>query len=215
MSNILKPPQDNYIQSFRRTVDPLITEMEEYAKKYRVPILSWQSADLLEILIRMIEPKRVLEIGMAIAYSSIRIARNLKKKAILHTIEKSSDNISIAKENIKKAGMGNKIEIFEGEALNILPGLGKKYDFIFLDADKEDYKKLFDYSLILLKKNGVMFVDNLLWHGYAAQKSVPAEVRTSTRHIKEFNKVFFTNNKLKTTMIPVGDGIGLGIKESC
>jgi predicted O-methyltransferase YrrM len=213
MSNILKPPQDNYIKSFRRTVDPLIMEMEGYAKKDRVPILSWQSADLLEILIRIMEPKRVLEIGMAIAYSSIRIARNLKKKAILHTIEKSSNNVSVAKENIKKAGMGNKIEIFEGEALNILPGLGKKYDFIFLDADKEDYKKLFDYSLILLKKNGVIFVDNLLWHGYAALKTVPAEARTSTRHIKEFNKVFFTNKKLKTIMIPVGDGIGLGIKE--
>ena len=212
MSDILKPPQENYIKSFRRTADPLIMEMEDYAKKYRVPILSWQSADLLEMLIRMIEPKRVLEIGMAIAYSSIRIARNLKKKSILHTIEKSKDSISIANNNIKKAGLGDKIEIYEGEALDILPRLGKKYDFIFLDADKEDYKKLFDFALIILKKNGVIFVDNVLWHGYAAVKSIPAEMRASTGHIKDFNKVFFSSKKLKTTLIPIGDGIGLGVR---
>jgi len=177
-----------------------------------VPILSWQSADLLEILIKMMKPKRVLEIGTAIAYSSIRIAKSLKKKSMLHTIEKSKDNIVLARENINKAGLGDKIEIFEGDALNIMPRLDKKYDFIFLDADKEDYLQLFNYSIILLKKNGVIFIDNLLWHGYAAVKKVPLNYRESAAHIKEFNETFISHNNLKTTIIPVGDGIGLGIK---
>ncbi len=212
MSDILNPSQAKYLNSFKRTDDPLILEMEEYAKEHKVPILSWQSADLLEILIKMLKPKRVLEIGTAIAYSSIRIARNLKKKSVLHTIEKSEDNITVARENISKAGMADKIEILEGDALNIMPRLDKKYDFIFLDADKEDYRGLFDYSLILLKKNGVIFVDNLLWHGYAAVKKVPANYRESAKHIKEFNEAFFSHKNLKTTLIPIGDGIGLGIK---
>lgn len=213
MKSILNPAQERYLNNFKRNDDPLVTEMEAYAKEYNVPILSWQSADFLEILIKMLKPKRVLEIGTAIAYSSIRIARNLKRKAVLHTIEKSTDNIALANENINKANLGDRIEIFEGDALNIMPRLGKKYDFIFLDADKEDYLQLFNYSLILLKKDGVIFIDNLLWHGYAAFKNVPADYRESARYIKEFNEIFSSHKNLKTTIIPLGDGIGLGIKE--
>ncbi|HVO76002.1 MAG TPA: O-methyltransferase, partial [Ignavibacteriaceae bacterium] len=174
MSKILFPLQAKYIESFRNEKDPLILEMEEYAKKHNVPILSYDSADFMEQLIKMYTPKRVLEIGTAIAYSSIRIAKNLKKKGILHTIEKSEENAEKAKEFISKSDQGNKIKIMLGDAFNILPQLDKKYDFIFLDADKEDYKRLFDYCLVLLKKGGVIFVDNLLWHGYAAVKKVPA-----------------------------------------
>ena len=213
MRDILNPSQEKYINSFRRNDDPLIMEMEEYAAEHRVPILSWQSADLLEIMIRIMRPKRVLEIGTAIAYSSIRIARSLKKKGVLHTIEKSKDNITVARKNIKKAGLEEKIEIIEGDALKVIPELEKKYDFIFLDADKEDYKGLFDYSIVLLKKKGVIFVDNLLWHGYAAVKKVPPDYRESAGHIKEFNEMFFSQKNLKTVLIPVGDGIGIGLRE--
>lgn len=213
MNSILNQSQEKYLNNFKLAEDPLIEEMEAYAKQHNVPILSWQSADFLEILIKMTEPKRVLEIGTAIAYSSIRIAKNLRKKAVLHTIEKSKDNITVALDNINKSGLGDKIEIFEGDALNIMPRLEKKYDFIFLDADKEDYMQLFNYSLILLKKNGVIFIDNLLWHGYAAVNKIPPNYRKSAKYIKEFNEIFFSHKNLKTTIIPVGDGIGLGIKK--
>lgn len=213
MNSILNQSQEKYLNNFKLADDPLIEEMEVYAKQHNVPILSWQSADFLEILIKMTEPKRVLEIGTAIAYSSIRIAKNLRKKAVLHTIEKSKDNITVALDNINKSGLGDKIEIFEGDALNIMPRLEKKYDFIFLDADKEDYMQLFNYSLILLKKNGVIFIDNLLWHGYAAVNKIPPNYRKSAKYIKEFNEIFFSHKNLKTTIIPVGDGIGLGIKK--
>ena len=213
MAEILNQSQAKYLQSFKRNNDPLIKEMEEYAEEHHVPILSWHSADLLEILIKTTKPRRVLEIGTAIAYSSIRIAKNLKKKSILHTIEKSEDNIAVAKDNVNKAGLNDKIKILEGDAFNIMPGLEKKYDFIFLDADKEDYRRLFDYSIILLKKNGIIFVDNLLWHGYAAVKKVPANYRNSAKHIKEFNEAFMSQKNLKTTILPVGDGVGIGIKQ--
>jgi predicted O-methyltransferase YrrM len=93
-----------------------------------------------------------------------------------------------------------------------MPGLKKKYDFIFLDADKEDYLALFEMAMKLLKKNGVIFVDNLLWHGYAASKEVPEKYKTSTKYIRDFNKIFMNHPQLNTTLLPVGDGIGLGIK---
>jgi len=212
MSKILFPSQTNYLQKFTREEDSLILEMEKFAHEKKIPILYPDSASFLEQMILITRPRRILEIGTAIAYSSIRMARCLKKKGMVHTIEKSEPNIKLASDFIKRSGYEDKIKIISGDALNILPALNKKYDFIFLDADKEDYDKLFEYSMILLKKGGIIFIDNLLWHGYAASKEVPKEYKTSTKLIREFNKLFTSQANLKTSILPIGDGIGLGIK---
>ena len=212
MDKIILSAQLDYLSSFRKQTDSLIEEMETYAREHNVPILSWQSADFLEQLVRMKSPKRVLELGTAIGYSTIRIARNLEGKSVIHSIEKSTDNIVLAKDFIVKSGFINKIKLLEGDAVNVMPQLKKKYDIIFLDADKEDYKRLFDYSLVLLRKGGVMVVDNLLWHGYAASSRVPKNYKESTKHIREFNLLFMNQPNLKTTIIPVGDGLGIGVK---
>jgi len=212
MSKILLTNQHEYISLFRKQPDELIVEMESYAKEHNVPILSWQSVEFLEQLVLLKSPKRVLELGTAIAYSTIRIARQLEGKSVIHTIEKSQENISVAKEFIAKSGLGAGIKLLEGDAVNVMPQLKKKYDIIFLDADKEDYKRLFDYSLVLLRKGGLLVVDNLLWHGYAASNRVPANYKESTNHIREFNSLFMNQPNLKTSIIPVGDGIGLGVK---
>ncbi len=212
MEKIILSSQLEYLSSFRKQLDPLIEEMETYAKEHNVPILSWQSADFLEQLVLLKEPKRVLELGTAIAYSTIRIARMLQGKSVVHSIEKSVDNIAIAKDFIAKSGLGNKIKLLEGNAMNVMPQLKKKYDIVFLDADKEDYKRLFDYSLVLLRKGGVLVVDNLLWHGYAASNRVPLNYKESTRHIREFNLLFMNQPNLKSSIIPIGDGLGIGVK---
>jgi caffeoyl-CoA O-methyltransferase len=212
MNKIILANQLEYISSFRKKTDSLIEEMEAYAKENEVPILSWQSAEFLEQLIQIKNPKRVLELGTAIAYSTIRIARHLKGKSVIHSIEKSLDNISVAKDFIVKSELASQIKILEGDAINVMPQLKKKYDIIFLDADKEDYKRLFDYSLVLLKKGGLLVVDNLLWQGYAASSRVPLKYKESTNHIREFNLLFMNQPNLKTTIIPIGDGLGIGVK---
>jgi predicted O-methyltransferase YrrM len=186
--------------------------MESFAIENGIPILDRYAAAFLELQIRICKPKRVLEIGTAIGYSSIRITRNLSNKSVLHTIEKSEDNIKLAEENFSKSGFSEKIVLYKGDALEIMPNLSSKYDFIFLDADKEDYKRLFDYSLMLLKKKGILFVDNLLWHGYAAATRVPKNFKNSTKMIREFNKVFMTQQNLQSTILTIGDGIGLAVK---
>ncbi len=212
MKGIVFPNQEKYLSAQRNKPDILIAEMESFASENQVPILNWNAAELLEVLIRNSEPKRVLEIGMAIGYSSIRIARQLKKKSTLHTIEKSEVNIKLATNFINRAELTEKIQILEGDALEIMPTLKKKYDFIFLDADKQDYEKLFHYSLKLLKKDGIIFIDNLLWHGYAAARNVPLKQKKSTQIIREFNKLFLNTPSLQSTIVPVGDGVGIGIK---
>ena len=212
MDKILYSSQLKYLYQFKDDNDPLINEMEKYAVEHHIPILDWQSAAFMEILVRMIRPRRVLEIGTAIAYSSIRIARNLKKKGVVHTIEKSKDNIVLAKGYIKKSGVEDKITILAGNALEIMPELEKKYDFIFLDADKNEYSRLYELSVPLLKKGGVIMVDNLLWHGHAAAEKVPPKNKTSTEYIRNFNKEFMADSRLKASIIPVGDGLGIGVK---
>ncbi len=212
MSAILLKEQSEYLEKFLKNGSSLILEIEAYAKENNVPILSKDSALLLEQMIIMLRPGKVLELGTAIAYSSIRMANCLGKNGKVHTIEKSKDNIKIARKNIRKAGLEDKIKVVEGNALEILPGLDKKYDFIFLDADKTDYKVLFKYSLARLKKNGVIFVDNLLWHGFAAAAEVPGSYKESAQVIREFNEMFMSSPGLKSSILPVGDGIGIGIK---
>lgn len=213
MSQILYPAQKKYLESYRKKTDKLILEMEEYAENHHVPILDWHSVEFIENLILAHKPDRVLEIGTAIAYTTIRIARCLDKNSRIHSIEKSTDNIKIALENIEKSGVSKKIKLLQGEALSIMPQMKKKYDFIFLDADKEDYKKLFDLSMLLLRKGGVIVVDNLLWHGYAASTNVPAKYKNSTKHIRDFNKIFILQQNLHSMIIPIGDGLGFGIKK--
>jgi len=212
MSNVLYPSQKKYLESFIPAKDKLITDLENFAKENRVPILDKLSAEFLEQMVLMTNPKNVLEIGTAIAYSSIRIARLLGEKGKLITLEKSKPNLKLATANIKQAGLQDKIEICFGDALDIMPRLKQKFDFVFLDADKQDYMKLFDLSIPLIKKNGVIFIDNLMWYGYAAKKTVPKKFRNSTRHIREFNEYFMKHPSLKTSLQPIGDGIGIGIK---
>ncbi len=212
MSGILNSAQEMYLHELRNEPDKLIKEMELFAAEKKIPILDWKSAEFLEQIILIHRPKKVLEIGTAIAYSSIRIARHLRLKASLDTIEKSKDNIKLAAGYIQRAKLISSIKIFEGEAFEIIPKLKIKYDFIFLDADKQDYEKLFYLSLNLLKKGGVIFIDNLLWHGYVASKTVPDEYQISTKFIRQFNQLFLNQTGLKTTILPIGDGIGLGVK---
>lgn len=212
MSKIINENQLDYLNNFRNEKDDLLIEMEEYARANKIPILDWLSSEFLEHMILTARPKRVLEIGTAIAYSSIRIARSLRKKGIVDTIEKSEPNIETAYGFIKRTNLESKINILEGDALDLLPRLSKKYDFIFLDADKEDYETLFHFALMLLKKKGIIFIDNLLWKGYAASKSVPNNFKISTQHVRKFNDVFMNQKNLKAFIYPIGDGIGIGVK---
>ncbi|OGU62166.1 MAG: methyltransferase [Ignavibacteria bacterium RBG_13_36_8] len=212
MPKIVDPKQMDYLCKLRKEEDPLILEMEVFAKSEKIPILDWKSVEFIEQIVFIQKPKRVLEIGTAIAYTSIRIAKCLIGECIIDTIEKSKDNVTLAKNFIKRSGVGSKINLIEGDAFDILPKLKFKYDLIFLDADKGDYQELFDLSMKLLKKDGLIIIDNLLWYGFAASSRVQRKYKTSTKHIRLFNENFVLHPELKVTILPFGDGIGFGIK---
>jgi len=212
MAEIINKIQLQYLKSFHSQKDELLCELENYAQENKIPIIDWLSAEFLKQLLIIHKPKNVLEIGMAIAYSTIIIAKNTSDDTQIITLEKSKPNIKIAKDNIKKSGLKNKINIIEGDALETIPNLDKKFDFIFLDADKEDYIELFNLALPKLDKGGVILIDNLLWHNNIATKRPSLEFKYSAYKIKEFNRVFMSCNELIKNIYPIGDGLGVGIK---
>jgi caffeoyl-CoA O-methyltransferase len=213
--NILQPDQAAYLESLKRKdKEPLYIKMEEFAKEKNIPILEDISAEFLEQLLYIYRPKSFLEIGTAIGYSTIRVAKLLKNETLIDTIEISKDNLVLCKSFIQEAGLENRINILEGDALKILPQLNKYYDFIFLDADKEDYLELLNHSLNILNVGGVILIDNLLWKGFTASKEIPDQYKKSTELIRKFNAQFLSHPKLKSSILPIGDGLGLGIKIS-
>lgn len=212
MSNILFNEQIDYLQSNLINNNPLLTEMEEFANHNNIPILEQISANFLEQIVRIYKPKSFLEIGTAIGYSTIRVSKISNNQTIIDTIELSKDSIKLAKMFIDKSGEQNKINLIEGNALNIIPTLQNKYDFIFLDSDKKDYEELLYTSFEKLEKGGIILVDNLLWKGFIASKNVPENYKTSTEIIRKFNKLFLNFPGLISSILPIGDGLGLGIK---
>ena len=214
MPDIILPEQLSYLEKFNVTNDPLLLKMERYASENNFPILDKSSVLFLEQLVKIYNSKNFLEIGTAIGYSTIRVAKNLHSAAKISTIEKSKDNINLAKSFFDEANLTDRINILEGDAFKLIPELNEEFDFIFLDADKEDYSELFELSLNILKDGGVILVDNLLWHGYAASTEIPEKYKKSTEFIRKFNAKFLSHPNLKSAIFPIGDGLGLGIKNT-
>lgn len=214
MPEIIKEIQLQYLNTLAPDKDDLIKEMENYAEQNKVPILYSMSVDFLEMLVKIKKPKKLLEIGTAIAYTAIRLAKKIEETSVLYTLEKSTDNIKLAEQYIERAGIADKIKIIEGNALETMKKLTIKFDFIFLDADKEDYSELLKLAIDLLSDEGVIVVDNLLWHGWAAVNEEPENMKNSTKHIREFNKMFVSHPQLDSIILPIGDGLGLGVKRS-
>lgn len=214
MSGFLTKETEHYLAELFKQTDPLHIEMEEFAREKRIPIIEPGGAAFLDIYLRSLKPKRYLELGTAIGYSAIIAAKALPNDARIVTIEKSKDNLKLAKEYISRSGYQHKITIAEGEAKELLNSFKQEWDCIFIDADKEDYDDLFELSLPLLCEEGVILIDNLLWHGYTASDEVPASYKKSTEIIRAFNKKLASGSSFHFTIVPAGDGIGVVIKNS-
>ena len=169
MDSFLNIVQYSYARELKKPVSPQLRMMESYARHNKIPILDWYSAEALEFVIKLLKPKTVLELGTAIGYSAIRIAQQLEPDTIIVTIEKSPDSFTKAKANIEQAGFSSRIQLLLGEANDLIPGIDRIFDCVFLDADKRDYMQLFNLVLPKLRSGGVIIIDNLLWHGFVAE----------------------------------------------
>jgi predicted O-methyltransferase YrrM len=205
---ILQRDQAEYLERLLPQTDRLLTEMEAYAAQHRVPIADREVAAFIEITARSSGAKRALEIGMAIGYSVIHLARGMGEGSLVVTIEPNEEMINAASGYLQRAGLADRARIERGKALDVLPRLDEPFDLLFIDAVKEEYKQYLDLGLKRLRSGGVVIVDNLLWGGKVAGHDAEA----STIALREFNVYFVNHPQLRSVVLPVGDGLGYAVK---
>lgn len=209
---IIQLEQAEYLDKLLPSSDALLAEMESYAAEHRVPIADREVALFLEITARAINAKRVLECGMAIGYSVIHLLRGMADDGRVITIDPSNDMIRAAEGYLSRAGMRARADIHKGYALEVIPQLRETFDLIFLDAVKEEYRGYLDLALPKLRMGGVVLCDNLLWGGQVAGQIRSDDQMTSTEALREFNRYLVNHPQLRAEVLPVGDGLGYGVK---
>lgn len=205
-----------YISGLREEDNPLIREMEEFAAEHRIPIMDRGGMETFIGLLRIQRPKQILEIGSAIGYSAIRMVAALRDASIV-TIERDKERYASAVEYIERSGFGDRITIIEGDALllsdDALPPL--KYDALFIDAAKGQYKRFFEKYSELVAQGGIIYCDNMFMHGAVMlpDEEVPKRNRTMIRNLKEFTLWAMKHPNYETSLLPVGDGILVAVKK--
>ena len=160
---------------------------------------------LLRLISNMKQPQYILEIGTYTGYSAICLANGLKKNGELHTIEINQELEDFCKKHFNKAGLEEKIKLYIGNALELIPTLNYKYDIVFIDADKKNYCKYYELAINKLKKGGCIIIDNVLWSGKVTKVTKKNDVETS--EIKKLNLLIQNDSRVRNTLLPIRDGI--------
>lgn len=166
--------------------------------------------NLLSIISKIKNPRRILEIGTYSGYSTLCLADGLNDDGQIHTIDKNEELLHIQNKYFDKSIHRKKIIQHTGNALNIIPNLNLKFDIVFIDADKENYSEYLKMILPNMNKGAVLITDNILWHGKVVDQD--KEVDFKTRKIAEFNKNLANESSLKSIIIPIRDGISIAVK---
>ncbi|MGH9928269.1 MAG: O-methyltransferase [Pyrinomonadaceae bacterium] len=209
---IIQRNQAEYLEQLIPQTDPLLREMEEYGGEHGVPSADREVALFVEITVRAINAKSCLEIGMAIGYTSLHLARAVGDGGLVVTIDPSEEMIKAAEGYLTRADLRERVRIERGKALDIIPQLADTFDLLFIDALKEEYEDYLKLSLPKLRRGGVVIVDNLLWGGQVAGEIRSADQESSTYALREFNKYFVNHPKLRAEVLAVGDGLGYAVK---
>lgn len=192
-------------------------ELEKIKRKAledHIPIIMDDTLEVIEKELKQNPPKKILEIGAAVGYSAICFSEFLVEGGRIDTIERDEERIAEAKENFKKVGVQDKIKLYEGDAVEILPTLDDKYDMVFIDAAKGKYPFFLKESLRMINEKGIIFADNILYKGYVMSDYNKHKQRTAVRNLREYIKEVSENPNLETEILEVGDGLAISkIKE--
>ena len=192
-----------------------IKEIEKFGRENLYPIILSDSAEVLIKLIRENKPKKILEIGTCIGYSGSLILTNGLDDSILTTIELNENSANIAMNNFKDLGLDTRVDLRIGDAKYILQELDEKYDFIFLDGPKGQYKNYFPYLKNLLKQNGILFADNIYFKGLVLKSEdefISRGIRTIVKNLRVFIQQIKDDLDFQTDFLEIGDGISISRK---
>ena len=186
-----------------------IESIKSRALAEHIPILM---DDTLEVIIKVLveeKPQRLLEIGTAVGYSAICFAQNMNEDSHIDTIELDENRAQEARMNFEKLSLADRINIFQGNAVEILPTLQGEYDIVFIDAAKGKYPIFLKEAIRLLKDGGLILADNVLYKGYVLGDYNKHKQRTAVNHLREYLKEVQENPNLDTTLLEVGDGLAI------
>lgn len=186
-----------------------LEKIKQKALEDHIPIIMDDTLEVMEEYLREEKPERILEIGTAVGYSAICFTEFLAENGVIDTIERETERVKEARENIKKAEVEEKINIYEGDAVEILPTIHEKYDVVFIDAAKGKYPFFLKEALRMIKPNGIIFADNILYKGYVMSDYNKHKQRTAVRNLREYIKEVSENPNLETEILEVGDGLAV------
>lgn len=186
-----------------------LEKIKQNALDEHIPIIMDDTLEVISKLLKDYKPKRILEIGTAVGYSAICFSEFLSNDGIIDTIEREIPRVEEARENIKKVGLENKINILEGDAIEILPTLKNKYDVVFIDAAKGKYPFFLKESLRMINNDGIIIADNILYKGYVMSDYNKHKQRTAVRNLREYIKKVTENPNIETEILEVGDGLAI------
>ena len=212
---IVAPYITSYIREKTTHNNPMLLGLEEYARENKVPIAEPETARLLSVLTKLIKPKRILEVGCAIGYSSAIMSQGLAPNGEIITIEYDAKTAEIARNNIKKAGLSDKITVVEGDAKDYLSYIDEdeSFDIVFLDGPKAHYLFMLDDAVRLLKKGGLLISDNILFKGMTADDDHFARRKvTIINRLREYIDALMAHPQLETSILSQGDGVTLSVK---
>jgi predicted O-methyltransferase YrrM len=214
MDSISREYIQEYIRSNIAPSDDLLVCIEQYAGENRIPIIQPEVAKLLEVLIKGFKSLRILEVGTAIGYSAIVMARAAGKGCRVVTIEIDPDLVKRARDNIDKSGFDGNIEVIWGDAVTVINNLAEKYDLVFVDGAKGHYGEMLDSILDLMVPGGVLVCDNVLFRGMVASDSLVKRRKiTIVKRMRCFLESITRHPLLDTSIVPIGDGVSISVKE--
>ena len=212
---IVEERMRTFINSLDTGNTPFLEELEQYALQERIPVIRREMQSFIKMLLALQRPKRILEVGTAIGFSTLLMCEYGPADVQITTIENYEKRIPLAKENFRKAGQESKITLLEGDATKILAGLSGSYDLIFMDAAKGQYIHWLPDVIRLLKKGGVLLSDNVLQDGNLIESHYIVERRDRTiyKRMREYLYQLKHDPLLETSILPLGDGVTVSVKK--
>jgi len=207
MSGVLVPKVEKYLTSLLPPRDRVLKEMERYAARESVPIVGPACGRLLYQLARLIQARHVFELGSAIGYSTLWLARAVGPEGTVFYTDSDPANALLAADYLRRAGVLNRVRLLTGEAIQLFDSTEGQFDLIFNDVDKTGYPAVLRRAIKRLRVGGLFITDNVLWSGRVAAPAVRNDA--DTRAIQEFNRLIHRSRKLFTTIIPLRDGFAV------
>lgn len=190
-----------------------LEKIKEKAIEEKIPIIMDDTLEEIRKILIEKKPKKILEIGTAIGYSAMCFSEYLDADGKIDTIERDEERVIEARKNIKKVEVESKINILEGDAVEILPKMNEKYDIVFIDAAKGKYPFFLAEAMRMLNERGIIIADNILYKGYVMSDYNKHKQRTAVRNLREYIKEVTENKELETEILEVGDGLAISRKK--